>query len=85
MQRITVKIPKMGLTTEEVTLDEWLVATGDHVNEGDVLANLQADKATIELEAPSSGRVIQILVPADEDEALAIGSPVIVIECAIKG
>ena len=68
MEKITVKIPQMGLTTEEVTLDEWLVSEGDSVSAGDVLANLQADKAIIELEAPLAGTVAELLVPADDEE-----------------
>ena len=81
MKRITVKIPQMGLTTEEVTLDEWLVSEGDSVSAGDVLANLQADKAIIELEAPSGGTVSELLVPADEEELLEIGTSVAILDC----
>jgi pyruvate dehydrogenase E2 component (dihydrolipoamide acetyltransferase) len=81
MEKITVKVPQMGLTTEEVTLDEWLVSEGDSVSAGDVLANLQADKAIIELEAPSAGTVAELLVPADDDELLEIGTPVAILDC----
>ena len=81
MEKITVKIPQMGLTTEEVTLDEWLVSEGDSVSAGDVLANLQADKAIIELEAPSGGTVSELLVPADEEELLEIGTSVAILDC----
>ena len=81
MEKITVKIPQMGLTTEEVTLDEWLVSEGDGVSAGDVLANLQADKAIIELEAPSGGTVSELLVPADEEELLEIGTSVAILDC----
>ena len=81
MKRITVKIPQMGLTTEEVTLDEWLVSEGDSVTAGEVLANLQADKAIIELEAPSDGTVSELLVPADEEELLEIGTSVAILDC----
>ena len=81
MEKITVKIPQMGLTTEEVTLDEWLVSEGDSVSAGDVLANLQADKAIIELEAPLAGTVAELLVPADDEELLEIGTPVAILHC----
>lgn len=81
MEKITVKVPQMGLTTEEVTLDEWLVSEGDSVSAGDVLANLQADKAIIELEAPSGGTVAELLVPADDEELLEIGTPVAILDC----
>ena len=81
MEKNTVKIPQMGLTTEEVTLDEWLVSEGDSVSAGDVLANLQADKAIIELEAPIAGTVDELLVPADDEELLEIGTPVAILDC----
>ena len=81
MEKITVKVPQMGLTTEEVTLDEWLVSEGDSVSAGDVLANLQADKAIIELEAPSGGTVAELLVPADDEGLLEIGTPVAILDC----
>ena len=81
MEKITVKIPQMGLTTEEVILDEWLVSEGDSVSAGDVLANLQADKAIIELEAPIAGTVVELLVPADDEELLEIGAPVAILDC----
>ena len=81
MEKITVKVPQMGLTTEEVTLDEWLVSEGDSVSAGDVLANLQADKAIIELEAPLAGTVAELLVPADDEELLEIGTPVAILDC----
>ena len=81
MEKITVKVPQMGLTTEEVTLDEWLVSEGDSVSAGDVLANLQADKAIIELEAPSGGIVAELLVPADDEELLEIGTAVAILDC----
>ena len=80
MERITIKIPQMGLTTEEVVLEEWLVSVGDHVKKGDAMANLQADKAVIELEAPGAGVIAELLVPADDDELLPIGTPVAVLD-----
>ena len=81
MEKITVKVPQMGLTTEEVTVDEWLVSEGDSVSAGDVLAHLQAATASIELEAPSGGIVAELLVPADDEELLEIGTPVAILDC----
>ena len=79
MQQQTVKIPQMGLTTEEVALVEWLVSVGDRVSEGDVIANLEADKALVELEATVSGEISELLVDADESALLEVGVPVAVI------
>ncbi len=69
----------MGLTTEEVALVEWLVSVGDRVLEGDVIANLEADKALVELEATVSGEISELLVDADDSALLEVGAPVAVI------
>ena len=69
----------MGLTTEEVALVEWLVSVGDRVSEGDVIANLEADKALVELEATVSGEISELLVDADDSALLEVGAPVAVI------
>ena len=69
----------MGLTTEEVALVEWLVPVGDRVLEGDVIANLEADKALVELEATVSGEISELLVDADDSTLLKVGVPVAVI------
>lgn len=69
----------MGLTTEEVALVEWLVSVGDRVLEGDVIANLEADKALVELEATVSGEISKLLVDADDSTLLEVGVPVAVI------
>ncbi|MBL6699375.1 MAG: hypothetical protein ISP98_07565 [Luminiphilus sp.] len=79
MQQQIVKIPQMGLTTEEVALVEWLVSVGDSVLEGDVIANLEADKALVELEATVSGEISELLVDADDSALLEVGRPVAVI------
>ena len=83
MQQQTVKIPQMGLTTEEVALVEWLVSVGDRVLEGDVIANLEADKALVELEATVSGEISELLVDADDSALLEVGAPVAVINLSL--
>ena len=49
---------------EEGTLAKWLVADGDEVRSGDVIAEIETDKATMEVEAIEDGKIDQILVPA---------------------
>ena len=49
---------------EEGTLAKWLVADGDEVRSGDVIAEIETDKATMEVEAVEDGKIAQILVPA---------------------
>ena len=76
--RIKVKLPKLGLTIEEATVREWLKKVGDEVAEGEVIAAIEADKATFELPAPASGRIVQILVAVED--TVEVGSDIAVIE-----
>jgi pyruvate dehydrogenase E2 component (dihydrolipoamide acetyltransferase) len=61
---IEVKMPKLGLTMEQGTVVEWLKAEGDAVKQGQPLFVLETDKLTLEAEAPASGTLGQILIPA---------------------
>ena len=60
-----ILLPKLGFSMTEGEIAEWLVADGDHVNEGDPLFTLEADKSTNEVEAPASG-TLHILAEAGE-------------------
>ncbi len=62
-----IKLPAMSPTMEEGTLAKWLVKEGDTVKPGDVLAEIETDKATMELEADDGGVVEKIHVPAGSD------------------
>jgi pyruvate dehydrogenase E1 component beta subunit len=57
-------MPALSPTMEEGTLAKWLVADGDDVRSGDVIAEIETDKATMEVEAIEDGKIGQILVPA---------------------
>lgn len=70
MARIRVQMPKMGMTMTEGTITSWEKADGDFVNEGDVIATIETDKITNNLEAPASG-VLRITVPAGEELPVA--------------
>ena len=61
---IEIKMPALSPTMEEGTLAKWLVADGDDVCSGDVIAEIETDKATMEVEAVEDGKIGQILVPA---------------------
>ncbi len=58
-----VTMPALSPTMEEGTLTRWLVGEGDIVSSGDVLAEIETDKATMEIEAVDEGIVGKILVP----------------------
>jgi len=61
-----VIMPKMGDGMEEGTLLEWLVKDGDKVKSGQLIGNIQTDKATLELEAPGSGFATGFLIQAGD-------------------
>ena len=60
---IDILMPALSPTMEEGTLAKWLVKEGDAVSSGDVLAEIETDKATMELESINDGKVAKILVP----------------------
>jgi pyruvate dehydrogenase E2 component (dihydrolipoamide acetyltransferase) len=65
---IELKMPALSPTMEEGTLAKWLVKEGDTVAAGDVLAEIETDKATMEFEAVDEGTVTKILVAEGTDE-----------------
>ncbi|URD62397.1 pyruvate dehydrogenase complex dihydrolipoamide acetyltransferase [Sphingomonas sp. KRR8] len=62
-----LKMPALSPTMEEGTLAKWLVKEGDSVKSGDILAEIETDKATMEFEAVDEGTVAKILVPEGTD------------------
>jgi pyruvate/2-oxoglutarate dehydrogenase complex dihydrolipoamide acyltransferase (E2) component len=52
-----IRIPKLGVTSEEATLAAWIAVDGAQVTQGDVLYSLETDKAVQEIEAPASGKL----------------------------
>ncbi|MCW0198113.1 pyruvate dehydrogenase complex E1 component subunit beta [Sphingopyxis sp.] len=64
---IELKMPALSPTMEEGTLAKWLVKEGDTVKSGDILAEIETDKATMEYEAIDEGTIASILVPEGTD------------------
>jgi len=64
---IELKMPALSPTMEEGTLAKWLVKEGDEVKSGDILAEIETDKATMEFEAIDEGTIGQILVAEGSD------------------
>ena len=73
----TVTLPKFGLTMEEATVNEWLVAIGERVEQGQMLALLESEKVNLELPSPASGIVAEYLVQIGE--TVPVGAPLAVI------
>ena len=69
-----VIMPKMGDGMEEGTLLEWLKKDGDSVKSGEVIGTIQTDKATLELEAPGSGKLTGILL--EPGGTVPVGKPI---------
>ncbi len=60
---IAITMPALSPTMEEGNLTKWLVKEGDEINSGDLLAEIETDKATMEVEAVDEGRIAKILIP----------------------
>ncbi|WP_298016551.1 pyruvate dehydrogenase complex E1 component subunit beta [uncultured Parasphingopyxis sp.] len=70
---IELKMPALSPTMEEGTLAKWLVKEGDTISAGDIMAEIETDKATMEFEAVDEGVLAKILVPEGTDE-VAVGT-----------
>ena len=70
---ITIKMPALSPTMEEGTLARWLVKVGDEVRAGDVMAEIETDKATMEFEAVDEGVIAEIAVP-EGTEGVKVGT-----------
>lgn len=75
---IELKMPALSPTMEEGTLAKWLVKEGDEVKAGDILAEIETDKATMEFEAVDEGTIGAILVP-EGTEGVKVGTVIAVI------
>src|SRR5437764_10504116 len=69
-----ITMPRLSDTMEEGTIARWLKKPGDTINKGDILGEIETDKATMDLEAFEAGVLEQILVP--EGETVPIGQAV---------
>ena len=63
-------MPELSSDGEGATLATWLVAVGDHVEKGDVIAELETEKATVELEAPATGTIVAFAVEEGVEEIM---------------
>jgi len=73
-----VYMPKMGDAMEEGTLLKWLVSEGDDISEGDAIAEIETDKASMEIEAEDSGTLAQII--ASEGDDIPVGGAIAFIQ-----
>ncbi|MFC0590846.1 dihydrolipoamide acetyltransferase family protein [Novosphingobium aquiterrae] len=78
MGTFTFKLPDIGEGIAEAEIVAWHVKVGDRIEEDGKIADVMTDKATVEMESPVSGTVIE--VAGAEGDMIAIGSPLVVIE-----
>ncbi|MCI4589968.1 pyruvate dehydrogenase complex E1 component subunit beta [Sphingobium sp. BYY-5] len=79
---IAIKMPALSPTMEEGTLAKWLVKEGDEVKSGDILAEIETDKATMEFEAVDEGKIGKIVI-AEGTEGVKVGT--VIAEMAGEG
>ena len=66
MSRIALELPKIGIVMDEVRVTRWLKNVGDAISTGEALLEVETEKSAVEIEAAMSGRLAEIVVPADQ-------------------
>src|SRR5258707_11016445 len=75
---VEILMPALSPTMTEGKIAKWVKAVGDNVKSGDVLAEIETDKATMEVEAVDEGILAQIMVP-EGSEHVAVNTPIALI------
>lgn len=73
----TINMPKLGFDMAEGLLVRWVKQVGENINKGDVLAEIETDKATVEVESSASGVVLQHIV--DQGTIVPINAPIAIV------
>ena len=73
----TIVLPQQGNSVEEVVLLEWKVRIGDSISEGDVVCEVETDKATMEVEASAGGTVLALLAEAGDE--VPVKTPIVIV------
>ena len=81
---IQIMMPALSPTMEKGKLLKWLVSEGQMVNPGDAIAEIETDKATVEVEAVDQGKVAKLLVP-EGTEGVKVNTPIALLEGGAPG
>jgi Biotin-requiring enzyme/FHA domain len=81
---IQIMMPALSPTMEKGKLLKWLVAEGQMVNPGDAIAEIETDKATVEVEAVDQGKIAKLLVP-EGTEGVKVNTPIALLEGGAAG
>ncbi|MBI2759565.1 MAG: 2-oxo acid dehydrogenase subunit E2 [Chloroflexi bacterium] len=73
----TISMPKLGFDMAEGLLVRWVRQVGETINKGDVLAEIETDKATVEVESSASGVVLQLIV--DQGTVVPVNAPIAIV------
>lgn len=76
----TINMPKLGFDMAEGVLVRWVKQVGENINKGDVLAEIETDKATVEVESPAGGVVLQLIV--NQGDVVPVNAPIAVVGAA---
>ena len=76
----TISMPKLGFDMAEGLLVRWVKQVGEQINKGDVLAEIETDKATVEVESSASGVVLQLIV--DQGTMVPVNAPIAIVGAA---
>src|SRR3970282_351330 len=76
----TISMPKLGFDMSEGVLVHWVKNEGEQINKGDVLAEIETDKATVEVESSAGGLVRKLLV--DQGAVVPVGAPIAIVGTA---
>jgi len=79
MARLAVAMPALGFDMETGRLGTWLKGVGDAVASGEALAEIETEKATVDLEAQASGTLVEIVV--EEGAEVPVGATLAWLEC----
>lgn len=75
---VSVTVPDVSMGVTEVTIVSWLKQVGDRVEAGEAIAEMETAKSTVEIEAPASGVLSQII--AQVDDTVDVGAAIATIE-----
>jgi pyruvate/2-oxoglutarate dehydrogenase complex dihydrolipoamide acyltransferase (E2) component len=67
MARIPIEMPKLGYDMEAGKVGGWIKQVGDEIARGDVIAEIETDKSTVEMEATASGTLVEIVHDAGDE------------------
>lgn len=70
MARIAIEMPRLGYDMETGKVSGWLKKVGDQISRGDVIAEIETDKSTVEMEATASGTLAEIVQDAGAEVAV---------------